>query len=136
MKTLSITILLVVFVSHLSLQAQDQRKQLYQNKVEKFTTMRNVGVGLTIGGAILTIAGISTMSNAVAEDPNLETDNGASKFLTGYFVTALGVTASGGGIALWAVGGAKKRSYSNKLNSLSLNLNPSTRHLVSLAYRF
>lgn len=136
MKTLSIIILLVVFVSQMSLKAQDQRKQLYQHKVEKFTTMRNVGVGLTIGGAILTIAGISTMSNAIAEDPDLVTDNGASKFMTGYLVTVLGVTASGGGIALWVIGGSKKRSYSNKLNALSLNLNPAPHHLVSLAYRF
>ena len=136
MKNKVIFILLVLLAYHFTLQAQIQKKQLYQQKIEKFTTMRNVGVGLTIGGAILTIAGISTMSNAIAQDPNLETENGTSKFMTGYLVTVLGVTASGGGIALWAIGGSKKRSYSNKLNSLSLNLNPSTRHLVSLAYKF
>lgn len=136
MKTLIISILLVAFVSHISVQAQDQKKQLYLHKVEKFTNMRNAGVGLTIGGAILTIVGISSMSKAVAEDPNLYTDESNSKFAIGYLVTALGVTATGGGITLWAIGGSKRRSYLNRLNSLSLNLNPSPYHMVSLAYRF
>jgi hypothetical protein len=76
------------------------------------------------------------MSNAAAEDPNLYSDESSSKFAVGYLVTVLGVTATGGGITLWAIGSSKKRSYLNKLNSLSLNLNPSPYHLVSLAYRF
>jgi hypothetical protein len=136
MKNKIIFILLIAFTSHLSLLAQDQKKQLYLHKVEKFTNMRNAGIGLTIGGAILTIAGISTMSNAAAEDPNLLSEESSSKFAVGYLVTVLGVTATGGGITLWAIGGSKKKSYLNKLNSLSLNLNPSQHHLVSLAYRF
>lgn len=136
MKTLIISILLVVFASHISVQAQDQKKQLYLRKVEKFTTMRNAGIGLTIGGSVLTILGISTMSNAVAEDPNLYTDESNSKFLAGYLVTALGVTAAGGGITLWAIGGSKRRSYLNKLNSLSLNLKPGHNQMLSLSYRF
>lgn len=136
MKTLIIFILLAVFASHISVQAQDQKKQLYLHKVEKFTTMRNAGIGLTVGGAILTIVGISNMSNAIAEDPNLYTDESNSKFAVGYLVTILGVTATGGGITLWAIGGSKRKSYLNKLKSLSLNLNPSPYHMVSLAYRF
>lgn len=136
MKTLIICILLVVFASPISVQAQDQKKQLYLRKVEKFTTMRNAGIGLTIGGSVLTILGISTMSNAVAEDPNLYTDESNSKFLAGYLVTALGVTAAGGGITLWAIGGSKRRSYLNKLNSLSLNLKPGHNQMLSLSYRF
>ncbi len=136
MKTLIISILLVVFASHISVQAQDQKKQLYLRKVEKFTTMRNAGIGLTIGGSVLTILGFSTMSNAVAEDPNLYTDESNSKFFAGYLVTALGVTATGGGITLWAIGGSKRRSYLNKLNSLSLNLNPGRNQMLSLSYSF
>ncbi len=136
MKTLIISILLVVFASHISVQAQDQKKQLYLRKVEKFTTMRNAGIGLTIGGSVLTILGFSTMSNAVAEDPNLYTDESNSKFFSGYLVTALGVTATGGGITLWAIGGSKRRSYLNKLNSLSLNLNPGRNQMLSLSYSF
>jgi hypothetical protein len=136
MKTLIISILLVVFASQISVQAQDQKKQLYLRKVEKFTTMRNAGIGLTIGGSVLTILGISTMSNAVAEDPNLYTDESNSKFLAGYLVTALGVTAAGGGITLWAIGGSKRRSYLNKLNSLSLNLKPGHNQMLSLSYSF
>ena len=98
--------------------------------------MKNVGIGLTIGGAVLTIVGINSMSNAVATDPDLVTDEGASKFAVGYLATILGVTATGGGITLWAIGASKKRSYTTKLNSISLNLNPAPRRMVSLAYRF
>ncbi|NOU45993.1 MAG: hypothetical protein HOO86_02915 [Bacteroidales bacterium] len=138
-KTILIMMMCVLF-SHFTLQAQvqDQNKKkfLYESKVQKFNTMRNAGIVLTIGGAVLTIAGISTMSNAIADDPDMVTDAGTSKFLTGYLCTALGLTASGGGIVLWAIGGAKKRSYTQKLNSLSLNLNPAPRQMVSLAYRF
>jgi len=138
MKKAIVFIMLCVCVSQFTLQAQDQnqRKYLYESKIHQFTNMRNAGVGLTIGGAILTIVGISSMSNAIAADPDLATDAGVSKFTTGYWVTMLGVTAAGGGITLWAIGGSKIRSYTKKLNSVSLNLNPSPYHLVSLAYRF
>ena len=134
MKTITTIILLCAFACHFTVHAQDQKKYLYQSKVAKYNKMKNVGIGLTIGGAVLTIVGINSMSNAVATDPDLVTDEGASKFAVGYLATILGVTATGGGITLWAIGASKKRSYTTKLNSISLNLNPAPRRMVSLAY--
>jgi hypothetical protein len=136
MNTKIILIMLVVFAFHFSLKAQDEKKQLYQHKVESYTTMRNAGVGLTIGGTILTIVGISSMSNALAADPYLETEEMASKYALGALGAGFGMTATGGGIVLWVIGSSKKKYYSQKLNSISLNVNPTPYHLVSLAYRF
>ena len=138
MKAKIIFILLIVFAFNFTSHAQDQgeKKQLYQHKVESFTTMRNAGIGLTLGGTILTIVGISNASNAIASDPNLETDEAIQKYSVGVLVASLGLTAAGGGIVLWAIGGSKKKNYSQKLNSLSFNLNPTTYRLVSLAYHF
>jgi hypothetical protein len=136
MKLKPFLILLVVFASHFKSQAQDDKKWLYEHKVQSFTTMRNAGIGLTIGGTILTIVGISSMSNALAADPNLVTEEMASKYAWGAIGAGLGMTAAGGGIVLWAIGASKKNLYLHKLNSLSLNLNPAPRHLVSIAYRF
>lgn len=140
MKKTILMMMMCVLFSHFTIQAQVQdqnrKKNLYESKIHSFTKMRNAGIGLTIGGAVLTVIGISTMSSAIADDPDMVTDSGTSKFLAGYVCTALGLTASGGGIVLWAIGGAKKRSYSEKLNSLSLNLNPGPRQIFSLAYRF
>ena len=128
--------LLCALVLQITVQAQDQKKYFYESKVHKYTNLRNAGIGLTVCGSVLTVVGISTMSSAVAEDLDFVTDEGISKFTTGYLCTTLGITASGGGIVLWAIGGSKKKSYSNKLNVVSLNINPSSCHLVSLAFHF
>ena len=138
MKTKIIFILLVVFAFHLTSKAQEQveKKQLYQHKVETYTTMRSAGIGLTFGGTILTIVGISSMSNALSADPNLLTDEMASKYTVGALCAGLGMTAAGGGIVLWAIGSSKKNYYSQRLNSVSFNINPNPYHLASLTYRF
>jgi hypothetical protein len=138
MKTMYIFILLTVLTFNFTSQAQDQgeKKQLYQHKVESYTTMRNAGIGLTIGGTILTIAGITSMSNAIASDPDLLTDEMASKYTIGLLCASLGMTGTGGGIVFWVIGSSKKNYYSQRLNSLTFNLNPNPYHLASLTYRF
>lgn len=140
MKTITTIILLCAFACHFTVHAQDQKKYLYQSKVAKYNKMKNTGIGLTIGGGVLTVAGIVLMANGINDtspyDPYSSDTEVGGTFALGYLATILGVTATGGGITLWAIGASKKRSYTTKLNSISLNLNPAPRRMVSLAYRF
>jgi hypothetical protein len=145
MKKIIIVILLGIFTFPNLLQAQvlDQKKSLYQKKVISFTKMKRTGVGLTIGGALLTVGGIAMMvsSDYNAYDSNMydysaTSDDGAGEWILGYVTTCVGVGATTGGIVLWSMGGSRVRSYQKKLNSLSLNLNPGQYQMFSLAYRF
>lgn len=142
MKKIIIVILIGIIAFPYLLQAQvlDQKKSLYQKKVISFTKMKRTGVGLTIGGAILTIGGIAMMvdgaNNYVESDYYSSSDDLPAKFYLGYLTTIVGGTATTGGIVLWAIGGSRVRSYQKKLNSLSLNLNPGKHQIFSLAYRF
>lgn len=145
MKTIIIIILLGIFTFPFLSQAQvlDQKKAIYQKKVISFTKMKRSGVGLTIGGAILTVGGIALMADGAKQTNNYDPydsystyDDPTSKFMVGYITTCIGVGAVAGGIVLWSIGGSKARGYQKKLNSLSLNLNPGKHQLFSLAYRF
>lgn len=137
MKTMILLILLGVFVSPIALKAQDQQKSLYQKKVISYTKMKRIGVGLTIGGLVLSVAGVALMADGANKTYSYDIyEDGSGEFLLGYLTTCVGVGATSGGIALWAIGGSKKNKYTQKMNSLSLNLNPNHYQVFSLAYRF
>lgn len=140
MKKTIVFILLGLFIFSSVLQAQDQKKILYQNKVIKFTNMKRSGVSLTFGGALLTIGGIALMAEGANQ---INTNNTYSRledntglFMVGYLAACVGVGATTGGIVLWSIGGSKAKSYKQKLNSVSFNLNPGPKQVFSLAYRF
>lgn len=145
MKKNIIIILLGIFTFPNLLQAQllDQKKAIYQKKVISFSKMKRTGVGLTIGGAILTVGGIALMVDGAKQANHYDSYNSYStsddptgEFVLGYLATCIGVGATSGGIVLWSIGGSKARSYQKKLNSVSLNLNPGKHQMFSLAYRF
>jgi hypothetical protein len=118
----------------------DQQKDLYQKKVYKFKKMKSTGVAITFGGAILTAGGIAMMIKGADEyvnnDSYSSTDLYPTSFYVGYVGAILGGAATTGGIVMWSIGGSKARSYSKRLNSLSLNLNPAPKQMISLSYRF
>jgi hypothetical protein len=142
MKPVIIISLLFVFIFNLSVSAQDDSRALYQSKVEKFKKMRNGGIAMTIGGAVLTAVGIASVSNA---DWHQETDyNGNQQYTTndgsavaGMFAIAGGVTLVSGGIVLAIIGNNKMKKYQQKLNGLSFNFKctPQQKGFV-LSYRF
>ena len=139
MKKINIIILLGFFIFPFVLNAQvltDQQKTLYQNKVIKFTKMKKTGMGLTFGGIALSVAGVIVMNNSDFFDSVYPTDEQYTEWALGYLVCAVGIGATAGGITLWSIGGSKVRKYNQKLDSFSLNLNPSPRQFISLAYRF
>ncbi|HPE77319.1 MAG TPA: hypothetical protein PLC80_14595 [Draconibacterium sp.] len=143
MKKLIAIILFGMFIFPLVLQGQvlsDQQKDLYQKKVYKFKKMKSTGVAVTFGGAILTAGGIAMMIKGADEyvnnDSYSSTDLYPTSFYVGYIGAILGGAATTGGIVMWSIGGSKARSYSKRLNSLSLNLNPAPKQMISLSYRF
>jgi hypothetical protein len=143
MKKLIAIILFGMFIFPLVLQGQvisDQQKDLYQKKVYKFKKMKSTGVAITFGGAILTAGGIAMMIKGADEyvnnDSYSSTDLYPTSFYVGYVGAILGGAATTGGIVMWSIGGSKARSYSKRLNSLSLNLNPAPKQMISLSYRF
>jgi hypothetical protein len=143
MKKLIAIILFGMFIFPLVLQGQvisDQQKDLYQKKVYKFKKMKSTGVAVTFGGAILTAGGIAMMIKGADEyvnnDSYSSTDLYPTSFYVGYVGAILGGAATTGGIVMWSIGGSKARSYSKRLNSLSLNLNPAPKQMISLSYRF
>ncbi|NVO18789.1 MAG: hypothetical protein HXX13_03765 [Bacteroidetes bacterium] len=127
---------ILAFLGAVNAQDNQYQKDLFRRKISQYNGMKNAGIGLTVGGAVLVVVGISTFSNAVAEDPDLVTENAAGKATLGLLCTELGCVAFGGGVVLWAVGGSKKSKYIKKLNALSLNLKPNPYQTLSLAYRF
>lgn len=147
MKTKILFILLVFMISSFMIQAQNQQNLLYQAKVEKYTKMKHTGVGLTIGGTILTGIGIGLMVDGIRKvnnddtydpyDPNSSTStDGSGEALVGYLGFVLGVSTTTTGIILWSVGSSKSNKYQQRLNSISLNLNPGRNQMFSLSYNF
>ncbi len=116
--------------------AQIDQKALYQKKIKSYSNMKGAGIGLTIGGVVMTAIGIGVIAGAPEDDWDTYEDESYDQIMLGAVVTEVGVIMIGGGITLWAIGGSKKAKYTRKLNALSLNLNPSFKQKFSLAYRF
>jgi hypothetical protein len=136
MKKILVFILFGIMVFQLGAKAQEDQKHLYMRKIGTYSRMRNAGIGLTIGGGVLTIVGISVFSNATASDPNLLNEQNMEKATLGILTAELGCMMASGGIVFWTIGGSKRSKYMKKLNSLSLSLNPNAHQALSFAIRF
>lgn len=136
MKKIFLLIVLGIIAFQVSVTAQVDQKALYQKKIKSYSNMKGAGIGLTIGGVVMTIIGINVIASAPEDDYNTYEIEGEDQILGGVVLTEVGVIMVGGGITLWAIGGSKKAKYTRKLNALCLNLNPSIHQKFSLAYRF
>lgn len=129
-------IVIGILAFQLSMMAQVDQKALYQKKIKSYSNMKGAGIGLTIGGVVMTVIGINVIASAPEDDWSTDEIEGETEILGGVILTEVGLIMVGGGITLWAIGGSKKAKYTRKLNALSLNLNPSLKQKFSLAYRF
>ncbi len=75
--------------------------------------MKTTGQGLSVGGAILTVAGIAVYVSGLNEIDldNTGEDKGAGKVLGGFVLMVAGEAALATGITLWIVGGIKSGRY-------------------------
>jgi hypothetical protein len=121
---------ILFMLSFLAGQAQQDIEQYM--KYSKGERLRKSGIGLTIGGGVLTVVGISLLSSAnistttnqygqsqySSNDPNAQ---------SGALCLLGGMGMLGAGIPLWIVGAHKMKKY--RPTGLSLNLNVAPRGL-------
>ena len=145
MKKVVIFILLGLFAFPSVLQAQlqstEQQRNIYQNKVVKFSKMKRSGVGLTICGTVLTVVGIGMVADGAYRLYNdthnsLNQDDPESEMAIGSCATAIGLTATSGGVVLWIIGASKANKYRKNLRYFSFDLSPAPNQMLSLAFRF
>ncbi|MBK6346748.1 MAG: hypothetical protein IPF68_12590 [Bacteroidales bacterium] len=142
-KVLTIAVFMVLAFQMVA-PAQISKEDLYKGKIKSYSRMRNTGMVLTITGAVFTVAGVGLMVDAVNRDvdyydpydPYATSDEAMGEAVVGVLCFYAGLFMDTGGIVLWSIGGAKKRSYTKKLNALSLNLKPDPRQTLSLSVRF
>jgi hypothetical protein len=136
MKTL--TLILALFLMSVQSFAQIAKdKGFYEQKIIRFNKLKNAGIALTIGGAVLTAVGIAVLANTSFEtDYNGEPTN-TDKLYLGAYSIGFGMAGMGGGIALAIIGSNKKKQYQRTLDTFSfkLNANPNNTGLV-LTYTF
>lgn len=114
----------------------------YSSKVEKFSRMKRTGIGLGVGGALLTGAGVALISSAEWETTTNNyggqtTTTSDSEGLGGLLMVIAGIPLTATGVVLGIIGNNKAKSYQSKLEGLSINMlyTPDKRGLA-LSYRF
>gem|GEM_PF-2461858 len=126
---------IVAFLINIPSVAQvDQRKYIYEGKIEKFRKIRNHGTVLTISGLGLAAVGTGLLIS-IQSDHN-EDDN-SLKFWYGICAAELGADMIIGGIILSMVGSHKIKQYRKKINNLSMGLIYTPERLgLSITYNF
>ena len=147
-KLLTLLVTIILFspmFAQVAPRNYSSQERLYVRKVISYDKMKRGGIGLAIGGTIMTGLGTFLLADYVNKSVNENYNDFYNNYsdeqldfqcFMGIAATTLGITAIGGGITLWAIGSAKSKSYSNKLNSLTFNLSPGYKQQFSLAYRF
>jgi hypothetical protein len=118
-------------------------ENLYKSKIGRYRKMRNAGIGLGVGGAVLTTVGIVMLSNADwVEDPSATgtgtyTTDDTGSAAGGILCLFTGIPLLGTGAVLGGIGGYKMKQYQRKLEGMTLNFKytPYQRG-VAFAYRF
>lgn len=109
-------------------------KQLYDEKVKKFTRMKTAGMVVSIAGSVAMMLAVAQISN---EDYSLYSSTSDEE---DYYIAATGVAGVsmlGAGVPLWIIGARNQRKYNQKLNNLSVGINNnSNQRGLALRYRF
>jgi hypothetical protein len=136
-------LLLLVFlgVAVNATMGQTDYKQLYEHKIHIYNNMKKTGWILTGIGSGFAFAGSVMIASVPGTlwDDNSQTENIGDVFqaLAGIVCLTVGVGLLAGGITLGSIGTHKVRSYTNKLNNLSLGLIfRQDKQGFSLTYRF
>jgi hypothetical protein len=129
MKTNALILLMTVFISGLA-QQLPVNNQDYSARLAKSIKMKRVGIGLTLAGSVLLIATpiLVASSSSFNDTP---TYVAAGTLVAG---TACIVP----GLPLAIIGSRKSKKYSQKINSVSLNIGlvPSGQGTLNFSLRF
>ena len=136
MKSITLVIALIL----ISVQSHSQAvrdRAFYEQKIVRYNKLKNAGVALAIGGAVLTVVGVAVLANSTVEtDPYGNTINDDNLFI-GAYALGFGMAGIGAGIPLAIIGSNKKKQYQRNINSLTFRFNakPNNTGLV-LTYKF
>lgn len=137
MKTAILSVCLLCFTQSRA-QQQDQ-KEFYQQRVEKFKRIKNLGVGLTaVGGAALCV-GLVLAANNDNDDLTIHPQgNQNDEGLSAGELTAIGsIFLIGPGIPLCIVGSQGESKYRAKLRSVGLMPSIKSQSVaITLTYKF
>src|SRR5690606_38219715 len=113
-----LVILLIFYLGHNGMaqydpnyqyQWEDKKTELYAKKVRSYTKMQNFGLGMGVGGGLLTIAGIVMISNAEWEtttyNGTTNTTTSDSDGIAGLVFVCAGVPLTITGTVLGIIGG-------------------------------
>jgi len=100
-------------------QEDQEKRQLYENKVLSYNRLKNTGAALAIGGGLGTIGGIVLVANS-----DLDTDPYDDQGNLGVLLITVAIPVFVTGIVLGIIGGNKTREYEEKLHRLSAGVNP------------
>ena len=145
MKKIGLFLLVAMSMNLRPVMGQMESKQLYEEKIESFTRMRNggwamagVGSGLAIAGTVL----LKTLPDGYWDNDDAYYDEDdyveyTFQAVGGIIMTGIGIGLIAGGITMASIGGHKLGSYRQKLNNLSLGIicTPK-RQGLTLTYRF
>jgi hypothetical protein len=138
MKTI-VCILLIMILGIPSIAQINEDRALYQQKVIKYTKMKNTGTALIVTGGILFTVGVIVLANSsitTYESGTGYTDTEGAPYF-GAIATVVGMGGLGAGIPLAIVGSKSKRKYEAKLQALSLRIQANPKYSgLTLAYRF
>jgi hypothetical protein len=143
MKQTLLFFFIAVFMFNRPVMGQVEKRQLYEEKIQSFTHMRNGGIAMTAVGSGLVIAGtvlLVSIPDSYWDDTYYYTDDyeDYSLQLAGSIIMmGVGIGLFAGGITMASIGGHKIGSYRQKLNNLSMGvICTPKRQGLSLTYRF
>lgn len=118
-------VLIIILVSALTLFAQQDKNEFYQNRINHFQSMRGTGISLVVVGVVANVIGIPLYIKGLSSDFEGDED-AALGYLGGAVLMVVGEVSIAGGVTLWAFGDSRVRKYKRLLQKsdkgLSLGL--------------
>lgn len=122
------------------INAKAQTAELYQKKINKYESMRTIGITLTAASIPLGALGAYWFFHG---DRTMDEDewegffNGAAEVVLGTIVTFVAGASLAGGITITVIGSKKMKEYQSRLDGLKVGLYGTPGHAgITLTYRF
>jgi hypothetical protein len=144
MKKTLVFFFVAVCMICLPVMGQVEKRQLYEEKIQSFTNMRNggiamaaVGSGLTIAGTVLLVSIPDYYWDGYYDYYGDDYEDYSFRAVGGIIMLGVGIGLMAGGITMASIGGHKISQYQQRLKNLSLGIicTPK-RQGLTLTYRF
>jgi hypothetical protein len=143
MKQTLLLLLVTMNIICRPVMGQVEKRQLYEEKIQSFTHMRNGGTVMAAVGSGLAIAGtvmLVSIPDSYWDGTYYYTDDYEDysfQAVGGIIMVGVGIGLLAGGITMASIGGHKVGQYRQKLNNLSMGvICTPKRQGLTLTYRF